>query len=403
MNGGTITATASEYSYTANGSGSTTWGAAISVAQHTTVLPTAVTLNGGTLAGVEKVYVKEVNAGMPGVTVQATETFTQTATIPTGYEWAETATSGVYELVEAIALTTDALELYPNCSNSVEVVHAPAGATFKWTFAGSVANASGANNAVGCMPYGKSVGNGTATVEVSVNDTVVETLVCNVTVKDVAAVIDETEYTTAEFDTAVAAAIADDKVLGVYTSDGTVTLTGGQTLKVRAADNRGVGGVAVFTDLAQYIVAESTDAGVTTYVCTAVEVNDAIAGVAGLDTATAAVNGPAPITKIEVSEFATDAQNCLGWKITFTPVLGTGVDLAGWVRATIANEKIAVKHAASVADLVSGQNVTESAVKGAEHLEYVDYDKEAGTVTVVVPVPDTTANNVAQFFRLVIK
>ena len=300
-----------------------------------------------------------------------------------------------------VSLSEEAFEVYPNCSNVIEVVNAPAGATFKWTFAGEVANASGATDQVSCAPYGKAPGTGTATVDVSVNDTVVTSIVATVTVKNVVAVLDETEY--ANLATAVAAAIAGDKVLGVYTSDGTVTLVGGQTLKVRSADNRGVGGVTVFTDLAQFIVTEFTDAGVTTYVCTADEVNNAIAGVAGLDTATAAVNGPAPITKIEVSEFATDAQNCLGWKITFTPVLGTGVDLAGWVRATIANEKIAVKHAASVADLVSGQNVTESAVKGAEHLEYVDYDTEAGTVTVVVPVPDTTANNAAQFFRLVIK
>ena len=339
---------------------------------------------------------------MPDVTVQATAAYTATATIPTGYEWAETATSGVYELVEAIALTTASLELYPNCSNSVEVVHAPAGATFKWTFTGSVANASGANNAVGCMPYGKSVGNGTATVEVSVNDAVVETLVCNVTVVDVAAVLGETEYTTAQFDTAVAAAIASGNVLGVYTSDSTVTLVGGQTLKVRAADNRGVGGVAVFTDLAQYIVEESTDAGVTTYTCTADPVVPAIAGVAGLNAATEAPNGPAPITKIEVSEFATDAQNCLGWKITFTPVLGAGVDLDDWVRATIAGDKIAVKHAASVADLIAG-NVVETDVDSTIHLEYVTYDEVAGTVTVVVPVPKNATNNAAQFFRLVIK
>lgn len=99
VNGGTITATASEYSYTANGSGSTTWGAAISVAQHTTVLPTAVTLNGGTLVGAEKVYVKEVNAGMPDVTVQATADYVASATIPDDYKWAETETTGVYMIV----------------------------------------------------------------------------------------------------------------------------------------------------------------------------------------------------------------------------------------------------------------------------------------------------------------
>ncbi len=98
VNGGTITAKAETYSYKANGSGSTTKGAAISVAQHTTVLPTAVTLNGGTLVGTEKVYVKEVNAGMPDVTVQATQGYTATATIPEDFKWVETATAGVYTL-----------------------------------------------------------------------------------------------------------------------------------------------------------------------------------------------------------------------------------------------------------------------------------------------------------------
>ena len=101
VNGGTITATAETYSYKANGSGSTTKGAAISIAQHTTVLPTAVTLNGGTLVGVEKVYVKDVNSNMSDVTVQATAGYTATATVPAGYKWADTATEGVYALVPA--------------------------------------------------------------------------------------------------------------------------------------------------------------------------------------------------------------------------------------------------------------------------------------------------------------
>lgn len=100
VNGGTITGTATEYGYTANGSGSTTKGAAIAIAQHTTVLPTTVTLNGGTLSGVEQIGVTEVNTGMPEVTVLATQGFTQNSSIPEDYKWVESDTEGMYKLVK---------------------------------------------------------------------------------------------------------------------------------------------------------------------------------------------------------------------------------------------------------------------------------------------------------------
>ena len=124
LNGGTITATAEAYSYKANGSGSTTKGAAISIAQHTTVLPTAVTLNGGTLVGVEKVYVKDVNSNMSDVTVQATAGYTATATVPAGYKWSETATEGVYELVPATYVAKIGEQGYETLQAAVDAVPA---------------------------------------------------------------------------------------------------------------------------------------------------------------------------------------------------------------------------------------------------------------------------------------
>ena len=100
VNGGTITATAGEYSYTANNSGCTTKGAAIAVAAYGTTIPTTATLNGGTLNGVKKIGVTDVNDDMSNVTVTATQSFTQNSTIPEGYEWVETENPGTYTLEE---------------------------------------------------------------------------------------------------------------------------------------------------------------------------------------------------------------------------------------------------------------------------------------------------------------
>ena len=100
VNGGTITATASTYSYVANGSGTTTKGAAIAVAQHSTLLETNVTLNGGTLTGVKQIGVTDVNNNMTNVSVVAKQSFIESSDIPEGYEWVETSTTGVYTLAK---------------------------------------------------------------------------------------------------------------------------------------------------------------------------------------------------------------------------------------------------------------------------------------------------------------
>ena len=93
VNGGTITATSADYSYAANGSGTTTKGAAIVVAQHGTVRPIDVTLNGGTLAGTKKIGVTDVNNNhLTDVSVVASNSFVANEAdteIPAGFLWVD--------------------------------------------------------------------------------------------------------------------------------------------------------------------------------------------------------------------------------------------------------------------------------------------------------------------------
>jgi len=102
VNGGVITATANAYSYEANGSGTTTKGAAIAVAQHNTKLPTSATINGGTLTGgVYKIGVTDVNSNMSGITVTAASALTGSTVIPEGYEWADATAASYKTLTKA--------------------------------------------------------------------------------------------------------------------------------------------------------------------------------------------------------------------------------------------------------------------------------------------------------------
>ena len=105
VNGGTITGTADTFSYTPNGSGTTTKGAAIAVAQHGTALPIAVTLNGGTLEGTELIAVTDVNNNsLSGVSVIASPTFVENkaTTLPPDKAWAKNG-DGNYVIVSAVA------------------------------------------------------------------------------------------------------------------------------------------------------------------------------------------------------------------------------------------------------------------------------------------------------------
>ena len=166
VNGGTITATAAEFSYVANGDGSATKGAAIAVAQHTTILPTTVTVNGGTLNGPKTIGVTDVNNDMSKVTVLSQESFIGNSVIPADYKWAETGTAGMYKLTaktyvakigdtkfetvaEAVAAaeTGDKVEIFvagtytlPNLPKNITVEGTVDGVVFSHTTAGNIAS-----------------------------------------------------------------------------------------------------------------------------------------------------------------------------------------------------------------------------------------------------------------------
>lgn len=88
VNGGTITTTATEYNYTANGNGTTTKGAAIAVVQHNTLLPTDAQILGGTLTGLNQIAVVDAqNNNLDGVTIKAKDDFVATTVLPDAFKW----------------------------------------------------------------------------------------------------------------------------------------------------------------------------------------------------------------------------------------------------------------------------------------------------------------------------
>ena len=88
VNGGNITSTATEYSYTPNGSGTTTKGAAIAIVQHNTKLPIDAQLLGGTLTGLNQIAVIDAQENnLEGVAVKAKDELIATTTIPEDFKW----------------------------------------------------------------------------------------------------------------------------------------------------------------------------------------------------------------------------------------------------------------------------------------------------------------------------
>lgn len=89
VEGGTITSTSTEYKVESNGSGTTTYGAAIAVAQHTTGLPINANITGGTLSGIKTISVADPEGGnYAGVVVTAKDELTEgEVVIPDGYIW----------------------------------------------------------------------------------------------------------------------------------------------------------------------------------------------------------------------------------------------------------------------------------------------------------------------------
>ena len=123
VEGGTITSTSAAYSFTPNGSGTTTFGAAIAVAQHNTGLDVEVNINGGTLNGVKTIAVADAqNNDLENVTVRVKdELVTDKTLIPEGFAWASNG-DGTSSPKKAVAKIGDIL--YASLADAVAAVPA---------------------------------------------------------------------------------------------------------------------------------------------------------------------------------------------------------------------------------------------------------------------------------------
>ena len=106
VEGGTITSTSTEYKVESNGSGTTTYGAAIAVAQHTTGLPINANITGGTLSGLKTISVADPEGkNYEGVTVKAADALAnaETVIIPEGYKWVSDGTMSTLTPLDPVA------------------------------------------------------------------------------------------------------------------------------------------------------------------------------------------------------------------------------------------------------------------------------------------------------------
>ena len=111
ITGGTFTATCPTYSCNPNGNGTTTMGAAIAIAQHTTNKPINATISGGTFVvfgnGVKLSVSNPQNNAFSNVTVQGVSTLLgESVTVPEGYAWKDNG-DGTSSLAPAIAKIGD--------------------------------------------------------------------------------------------------------------------------------------------------------------------------------------------------------------------------------------------------------------------------------------------------------
>ena len=190
-----------------------------------------------------------------------------------------------------ISLNPAVVELYYNCTSQISVVGAPEGATFYWQEQVIPGQSTGSGNGysfssdikpltvssgrtANTVKFYSNTTNGTWTLTAYVTNenAQVAQLVANVTVKDVAAVVDGVEYSRAQFAQAVADAIANDEVLGLYLSAPNVVLAAGETLKVKVLATRSVVNLPTVkgpegTEQTAYVVnkVKDTATGVTTF------------------------------------------------------------------------------------------------------------------------------------------
>lgn len=170
ISGGTFTSTASKYSCVKNGSGSTTVGAALAIAQHTTKHPINVTISGGTFTGPRAVALEDiesnkdgdnVNVSISGGTYTATEyavfnNYAGTTINISDGEFESTGANGiaVYARLGSVNITGGE---FTNTSNSEATLHVGCPAAKeaslqpKLTISGTGAVVK--NNATGDYPY----------------------------------------------------------------------------------------------------------------------------------------------------------------------------------------------------------------------------------------------------------
>lgn len=86
INGGDFTADATEYKYAPSGSGNTTTGAAIAVAEHNTKMGVTVVLNDGTFTAVRPLAVEDVNSDFKD-NIHITKAQGLSIAAPEGYTW----------------------------------------------------------------------------------------------------------------------------------------------------------------------------------------------------------------------------------------------------------------------------------------------------------------------------
>ena len=88
ITGGTLSASCTEFNYEPNNSGSTTDGAVIAIAQHSTLKAINVSIAGATLNGAKTIAVTDAqNNNLKDITVSVADGLTEKAYIPEGFKW----------------------------------------------------------------------------------------------------------------------------------------------------------------------------------------------------------------------------------------------------------------------------------------------------------------------------
>ena len=88
VTGGSISSTSDSYSYEANGSGTTTKGAAIAIAQHSTVKAITANITGATLSGTKLISVVDTQGNnLENVEVTASDDYIDNTEIPADFKW----------------------------------------------------------------------------------------------------------------------------------------------------------------------------------------------------------------------------------------------------------------------------------------------------------------------------